>query len=253
MPENGAEAAAGAPSPFVGEVAQAVDSATGGGLVLGSASPRRRALLAQIGVVPEAVVPAEIDETPRRGELPRAYARRMAAEKCVAVDALAAALPHPSLGASGPGAPSPRGGEGRRGGELAPPFVLTADTVVGVGRRILGKPADATEAAAFLLLLSGRRHRVTTAVCLRHGQRTSVRTVETRVRVKRLSDGELSAYLRSGEWQGKAGGYAIQGLFAAFVPEIVGSYTNVVGLPLAETAALLTGMGYPVPYEAASQ
>ena len=118
-------------------------------------------------------------------------------------------------------------------------------------RRILGKPADAAEAAEFLLLLSGRRHRVTTAVCLHGGDRTASRVVETRVKVKRLSDDELSAYLRSGEWRGKAGGYAIQGLFGAFVPEIVGSYTNVVGLPLAETAALLTGMGYRVPYETA--
>jgi septum formation protein len=202
-------------------------------LILGSASPRRRALLAQIGVVPEAVIPAEIDETPARGELPRAYARRMAAEKCAAVAAAA------------PSAPSAKDQEG------ASPLILAADTVVGVGRRILGKPTDAAEAAVFLLLLSGRRHRVTTAVCLRRGERTAERTVETRVKVKRLSDEELSAYLRSGEWRGKAGGYAIQGLFAAFVPEIVGSYTNVVGLPLTETAALLTGMGYRVPYEPA--
>ena len=204
----------------------------GAALILGSASPRRRALLAQIGVVPDLVVPAEIDETPRRGELPRAYARRMAAEKCAAV-------------AAGPGV------EGRKGHDASAPFVLTADTVVGVGRRILGKPANAAEAAEFLLLLSGRRHRVTTAVCLRCGDRAAERTVETRVRVKRLSDDELSAYLRSGEWRGKAGGYAIQGLFGAFVPEIVGSYTNVVGLPLAETAALLSGMGYRVPFEPA--
>jgi septum formation protein len=178
------------------------------------------------------VIPAEIDETPRRGELPRAYARRMAAEKCAAVAARSR-----SIG----------GAEGQGEG----PLILTADTVVGVGRRILGKPADAGEAAAFLLLLSGRRHRVTTAIRLRRGDRTADRTVETRVKVKRLSDEELSAYLRSGEWRGKAGGYAIQGLFAAFVPEIVGSYTNVVGLPLAETAALLTGMGHRIPYEPA--
>lgn len=205
-------------------------------LVLGSASPRRLALLAQVGVVPDAVLAADIDETPRRGELPRAYARRIAAEKCAAVAA---------------GAPSP--GTGERGGKPAGRLVLTADTVVSVGRRILGKPADAAEAAEFLLLLSGRRHRVTTAVCLRGGARTpgrtASRTVETRVKVKRLSDEEISAYLRSGEWRGKAGGYAIQGLFGAFVPEIVGSYTNVVGLPLTETAALLAGMGYRVPYE----
>jgi septum formation protein len=237
-----------------------VGEGRGGGLILGSASPRRRALLAQIGVVPDAVLPAEIDETPRRGELPRAHARRIAAEKNAAV---AAALQHAlRLGAGAlaatPGenldarAPSPLGGEGRGRGEPAPaqvPFILTADTVVGLGRRILGKPADIAEAARFLMLLSGRRHRVTTCVCLSHGARTASRTVETRVRVKRLSDEEISAYLRSEEWRGKAGGYAIQGLFGAFVPEITGSYTNVVGLPLAETAALLTGMGYRVPYE----
>ncbi len=219
-----------------GILARSCARADGTSLILGSASPRRRALLAKIGVVPDAVVPAEIDETPGRGELPRAYARRMAAEKCAAVAA---------------GAPSPLVGEGRGGGGPASPFILTADTVVSVGRRILGKPADTAEAADFLLLLSGRRHRVTTAVCLKHGDRLSERTVETRVKVKRLSDDELSAYLRSGEWREKAGGYAIQGLFGAFVPEIVGSYTNVVGLPLAETAALLTGMGYPIPYEPA--
>jgi septum formation protein len=222
--------AVGSAPSGAGTLAPCTGPGTGAALILGSASPRRRALLAQIGVVPDAVIPADIDETPRRGELPRAYARRMAAEKCAAVAA---------------GAPS------AQGGRAATPFILAADTVVGVGRRILGKPADAAEAVEFLLLLSGRRHRVTTAVCLRQGDRTSERTVETRVRVKRLADDEISAYLRSGEGQGKAGGYAIQGLFAAFVPEIVGSYTNVVGLPLAETAAMLAGMGYAVPYEAA--
>ncbi|MEM9061475.1 MAG: nucleoside triphosphate pyrophosphatase [Pseudomonadota bacterium] len=186
-------------------------------LVLGSASPRRRDLLAQIGVIPDAISPADIDETPHKGELPRPYVERMAREK--------------NLGVADDG------------------LILTADTVVSAGRRILGKPADASEAAEFLLLLSGRRHRVTTSVCLRHGETLRQRTVETRVKLKRLSDAELSAYLRSGEWQGKAGGYAIQGIGAAFVPEIIGSYTNVVGLPLTETANLLTGMGYPVNYE----
>ncbi len=223
----------------------------GGGLILGSASPRRRALLAQIGVVPEAVLPAEIDETPRKGELPRAYARRIAAEKNATVAASISRVrgDEPTVRP-----PSPRRGEGRGGGRHSqPPFILTADTVVGVGRRILGKPADVAEAVQFLRLLSGRRHRVTTCVCLRRGERAASRTVETRVQVKRLSDEELSAYLRSDEWRGKAGGYAIQGLFGAFVPEIVGSYTNVVGLPLAETAALLTGMGYRVPYEPARE
>lgn len=201
-------------------------------LILGSASPRRRALLAQIGVVPDAIRPAEIDETPQKGELPRAYAERMAREKCAA---LAACAP-PSASEGGWG-----GGSGA--------LILTADTVVSAGRRILGKPRDAGEAAEFLLLLSGRRHRVTTAVCLATPERTSLRLVETRVKMKRLSDAELSAYLRSGEWRGKAGGYAIQGIAAAFIPEIHGSYTNVVGLPLTETANLLAGTGYPVTYE----
>ncbi len=174
--------------------------------------------MAQIGVVPDAVVPAEIDETPARGELPRPYAQRLAREKAQTVRA--------------PGA-----------------LVLAADTVVAAGRRILGKPRDAAEAVAFLLLLSGRRHRVATAVCLATPDGLRERLVETRVRMKRLSDAEISAYIRSGEWRGKAGGYAIQGIGGAFVPEIFGSYTAVVGLPLTETAALLEGNGYPVSYE----
>ncbi|MEM8842856.1 MAG: nucleoside triphosphate pyrophosphatase [Pseudomonadota bacterium] len=188
-------------------------------LTLGSASARRRDLLAQIGVVPDAICPADIDETPRPGELPRLYVERMAREKAQAIDV-----------------------EG---------FLLTADTVVSLGRRILGKPEDAGEAAEFLLKLSGRRHRVTTSVCLRAGATLRQKTVETRVKVKRLSDAEISAYLRSGEWRGKAGGYAIQGIGAAFIPEIIGSYTNVVGLPLTETAGLLGGMGYPVSLDGA--
>ncbi|MEL7346717.1 MAG: nucleoside triphosphate pyrophosphatase [Pseudomonadota bacterium] len=192
-------------------------------LVLGSASARRRDLLAQIGVVPDAIAPADIDETPLPDELPRRYAERMALEKNAAVAAPDGAL------------------------------VLTADTVVAAGRRILGKPADVAEAAGFLTLLSGRRHRVTTGVCLRVGDRRHLRLVETRVKMKRLSDAELSAYLASEEWRGKAGGYAIQGLAGAFIPEIFGSYTNVVGLPLTETANLLSGAGYPVPYAAVVQ
>lgn len=189
-------------------------------LVLGSASPRRRDLLAGIGVVPDLISPADIDESPQKDELPRHYVERMAREKNTAI--------------------------------ASDDLVLTADTTVHAGRRILGKPDDAAEAARFLLLLSGRAHRVTTSVCLRHGQTFRQRTVETRVKIKRLSDAEISAYLRSGEWQGKAGGYAIQGLAAAFIPEIHGSYTNVVGLPLTETANLLMGLGYPVSYEPAS-
>lgn len=187
-------------------------------LWLGSASPRRRQLLAGLGIRPDRIEGADIDETPHPGELPRAYAERMAAEKNAAISAAAG----------------------------ADVLVLTADTVVAAGRRILGKPADAAEAVRFLHLLSGRRHRVTTAVCARLGSRRAARTVETRVRMKRLSDAEVSAYVRSDEWRGKAGGYAIQGLAAAFVPDISGSYTNVVGLPLTETMNLLSGLGYPV-------
>ena len=195
--------------------------------ILGSASPRRRDLLAQIGVVPDAVVPADIDETPLKGELPRIYVERMAREKCAAISA------------------SERG----QGRDI---LILTADTTVCVGRRILGKPEDAAEATRFLLLMSGRRHRVITSVCVRAGDTIRQRTVETRVKMKRLSDSEISAYLRSDEWRGKAGGYAIQGLAAAFTPEIHGSYTNVVGLPLCETANLLGGLGHPVSYEPTS-
>lgn len=186
-------------------------------LILGSASPRRRELLAQIGVTPDEVRPADIDETPLKGELPRAYALRLATEKAQAIE----------------------------GDDL----ILTADTVVAVGRRILEKPADEAEAVKFLLLLSGRRHRVVTGVALRHGERLWTRRVEAQVKFKRLSDEEISAYIRSGEWRGKAGGYAIQGIGAAFIPWMSGSYTAVVGLPLTETAGLLTGAGYPVTYE----
>jgi len=185
-------------------------------LILGSASPRRRELLAQIGVIPDAILAADIDETPRRGELPRPYCLRMAVEKAQAVRA-------------GPD-----------------DLVLAADTTVALGRRILGKPVDAAEAAAFLIALSGRRHRVVTAVALRRGAQLWTREVESAVRLKRLSDVELNAYLASGEWRGKAGGYGIQGLAGAFVPWLSGSFTGVVGLPLAETAALLAAAGWPV-------
>lgn len=185
-------------------------------LILGSASPRRMELLAQIGVVPDAVLPPDIDETPRKGELPRPYCARMAAEK-------AAAVP------SGPD-----------------DVVLCADTTVALGRRILGKPADAGEAAAFLTLLGGRRHEVITAVAVRRGDRMWTREVVSVVRFKRLSDVELNAYLASGEWAGKAGAYGIQGRAGAFVPWMQGSFTGVVGLPVAETATLLQAAGVPV-------
>ncbi len=186
-------------------------------LVLASASPRRRELLAQIGIVPDEIRAAEIDETPGRNELPRSYCRRIAAAKA---DAVAAAA-----------------------GEI----VLAADTTVALGRRILGKPVDAEDAARMLRLLSGRRHRVVTAIALqRHDGRRWLRDVVTAVRMKRLSEAEIAAYLTSGEWRGKAGGYAIQGRAGAFIPWVNGSFTGVVGLPLAETAGLLEAAGYPV-------
>ncbi|NDK35894.1 Maf family protein [Rhodovulum sulfidophilum] len=188
-------------------------------LILGSQSPRRKQLLAQIGVIPDDVRPADIDETPHRGELPRPYCIRLAAEKARTVVAA--------------------------GDEL----VLSADTTVALGRRILGKPADAGEAAAFLYAMSGRRHRVVTAVALRLGDRIWERDVVTQVRMKQLTDAEINAYLASGEWQGKAGGYGIQGRAGAFVPWIGGSFTAVVGLPLAETATLLRAAGYPLDAE----
>jgi septum formation protein len=214
-------------------------------LILGSASPRRRDLLAQIGVVPDEVCTAGIDETPLKGELPHAYVDRMAQAKA---EAIGAAIRSPSP-RWGEGRDSPAAGADDRGGGGEPTLILTADTEVSVGRRILGKPEAEAEAVQFLLMLSGRRHRVTTALCLKLGERWWRRRVETRVKFKRLSDTEISAYIRSGEWRGKAGGYAIQGLAAAFIPEIQGSYTNVVGLPLTETAALLQGAGYPVSFE----
>ena len=190
--------------------------------MLASGSPRRLALLAQIGVDPDAILPSEIDETPRRGESPRGLAERLASEKAVASAAVAL--------------------EAR---ELAPCLTLAADTVVSVGRRMLPKCEILDEAEACLRLLSGRAHRVFTGLALATpGGALRRRLVETRVRFKRLSRDEIEAYLGSGEWRGKAGGYAIQGLAGAFVVRLVGSYTNVVGLPLAETNALLAGEGY---------
>ena len=182
-------------------------------LILGSASPRRLALLAQIGIVPDALRPADIDETPRKAEPPRDYVRRMAAEKAAALDLA----------------------EGEA--------LLTADTTVAVGRRILGKPADRDEAAAFMRLMSGRRHVVLTAIALRHGSRTALRLVETKVRMRSIDPAALERYLDAGDWQGKAGGYAIQGAAAAFIPWLEGSFSAVVGLPLSETAAMLAAIG----------
>jgi septum formation protein len=182
-------------------------------LILGSASPRRLELLAQIGIVPDALRPADIDETPRKAEPPRDYVRRMAAEKAAALDLV----------------------EGEA--------LLTADTTVAVGRRILGKPADRDEAATFMRLMSGRRHVVLTAIALRHGSRTALRLVETKVRMRSIDPATLERYLDAGDWQGKAGGYAIQGAAAAFIPWLEGSFSAVVGLPLSETAAMLAAIG----------
>ena len=184
--------------------------------ILGSGSPRRKELLAQLGIIPDAILPPDIDETPRKAELPRPYCARLAREKAAAV---------------------PAGPED---------IVLCADTTVALGRRILGKPRDAGEAAAFLTALGGRRHEVITAVAVRRGDRLWTRESVSAVKMKRLSDIELNAYLQGGEWQGKAGAYAIQGAAGAFIPWISGSFTGIVGLPLAETAALLTAAGYPV-------
>jgi len=190
-------------------------------LVLASASPRRLALLAQIGIVPDRVLATEVDEAPGTGELPREISRRLARAKAEAA-AARSDLPPETL-------------------------VLAADTVVAVGRRSLPKAEDEADARGCLALMSGRSHRVYTAICLRPiDGRPRERVVETRVKFKRLSPAEIDAYLLSGEWAGKAGGYAVQGLAAAFVLGMIGSYSNVVGLPLYETAMLLDGAGYPV-------
>lgn len=193
-------------------------------LVLASASPRRLALLRQIGLTPDIVDPAEIDETPRPRELPAPHAARIARAKAEAV-----AARHPGA------------------------LVLAADTVVALGRRILPKAETEEEARACLAALSGRRHRVIGGICLvtPDGERRE-RLVTTVVRVRRLDRSEVAAYLASGEWHGKAGGYAIQGLAAAFIPFIGGSHSNVVGLALAETAALLAASGVAVPWRAAA-
>ena len=185
-------------------------------LVLGSGSPRRLELLAQIGLTPSAIRAPDIDEDVRKGELPRDYVKRIASEKVAAVQA----------------APDE--------------VVLCADTTVALGRRILGKPADASEAAAFLYALSGRRHKVITALAVKRGTQVWTKDVQSTVAFKQLSDAEVNAYLASDDWRGKAGGYAIQGPAAAFIPWINGSYTGIVGLPLAETAGLLTAAGITI-------
>lgn len=190
-------------------------SASHPALILASASPRRRELLARLSVVPDAISAADIDETPRRAELPRPYAVRMAREKALAV----------------------------AGGDA---FVLSGDTVVALGRRILPKAEDEATARECLTLLSGRRHRVLSAVALRYPDgRLRERLSETVVRVKPLSEAEIDAYIAGGEWHGKAAGYAIQGSFEGLIAWIGGSHSGVMGLPLFETRALLMGAGFP--------
>jgi len=185
-------------------------------LVLASASPRRLDLLRQIGIEPDYVEPANIDETPLRGELPAGHVVRLAEEKARAV-------------------------QPRHSGA----FILAADTVVACGRRILPKADDEATARACLALLSGRRHRVYGGVALLTPRGDlAIRRVVSQVAFKRLSNDEMTIYLASGEWQGKAGGYAIQGRAAALISSVAGSYSNVVGLPLYETAQLLAGRGY---------
>ena len=183
-------------------------------LILGSGSPRRRELLLQLSLVPDRIVSPDIDETPGARELPKEYVARMAREKAQSLDV----------------------GEGE--------VLLTADTTVAVGRRILGKPSDEGECRRFLSLMSGRRHKVITAIAVRTAGRLRVREVVTTLRMRRLADPEIDAYLSTGDWRGKAGGYGIQGPAAAFIPWLQGSYSAVVGLPLAETAGLLQAAGY---------
>ena len=185
-------------------------------LILGSGSPRRLELLAQLGLTPAAIRPPDIDEDPRKAELPRDYVNRIAREKAEAVDL------------------------------AEDEVVLCADTTVALGRRIMGKPADAAQAATFLHAMSGRRHKVITAVAVKRGERVWCKDVQTTVSMKRLSNTEVNWYLSTGDWQGKAGGYGIQGPAAAFIPWINGSFHAVMGLPLPETTALLTSAGFPL-------
>lgn len=183
-------------------------------LILASASPRRVELLAQIGITPDNILPADIDETPFKGERPLDHAQRLALGKAQAIQAL-----HPDA------------------------CIIGADTVVCVGRRILGKPADAAQAHTYLDMLSGRSHKVIGGLAVLTPGGQTVKAITTKVTFKRLSAEELSGYVASGEWEGKAGGYAVQGRAGAFVTKIGGSYSNVVGLSLPEVAGTLKGMG----------
>jgi septum formation protein len=215
-----------APAPYVSRAvrAGASSSVLRPKLVLASGSPRRLALLEQAGITPDALRPASIDESVTRGEVPRHIVKRLARAKAEAAKKLI------------------RGDK-----EFEKAHVLAADTVVAVGRRVLGKPELEQEAADALRLLRGRAHRVHTAVCLlTPDDRWRERVVETRVRFRNLSNEEIFNYIASGEWKGKAGGYAIQGIAGSFVVKLIGSYTNIVGLPLTEVVGLLQGEGFPI-------
>lgn len=190
-------------------------------LVLASESPRRLALLAQIGIVPDAVVPAHVEERVLKGELPRVHCQRLAKEKASAIAA---------------------------GWTGEPALILAADTVVACGRRILPKAATDDEVRQCLQLLNGRSHQVITSVAVRKNDGSVIsKTAITRVSFARLTEGAVATYVTSGEGIGKAGGYAIQGRAEAFVRQLNGSYSNVVGLPLFHTLQLLKGCGYPIP------
>ncbi|MBU1174055.1 MAG: septum formation protein Maf [Alphaproteobacteria bacterium] len=195
-------------------------------LILASSSPRRLALLNQVGIEPEHLVPANVDETPERNELPRRLAQRLADLKALTAQHKA-----------------------RQTGLSENTLILAADTVVAVGRRILPKAETMEEAATCLKLLSGRTHRVFTGLTLiSTSGRLRRRIIDTRIRFKRLSSKEMEAYLASAEWRGKAGGYAIQGIAGSFVVKLTGSYSAVVGLPLFETVQFLGAEGYPVHF-----
>ena len=195
-------------------------------LILASGSPRRVELLAQAGIEPARLMPMDIDETPKKSEHPRSLARRLSTGKAEA--ALAVIRSDPAYDDC---------------------YILAADTVVAVGRRILPKAEMVDEASSALHLLSGRSHRVFTGVCLiTPDRKVRLKVIDTKVRFKRLSTLDIESYLASGQWRGKAGGYGIQGIAGSFVVKLVGSYTNVVGLPLYETVALLMGEGFDVHY-----
>ena len=185
-------------------------------LVLGSGSPRRREILAQVGIFPFEIRAPNVDETPLKKELPLQYCMRIAEKKIRAI-------------------------------KLADDEIaICADTTVALGRRILGKPIDRAEADRFLSLLSGRRHKVITCVAIKKHNKIKTKEVVSRVKMRVISPQEKEIYLDTGDWQGKAGGYGIQGLASSFIPWIGGSYTGIVGLPLTETLGLLSSFGYPV-------